>query len=183
MYEQIKSQAETAVRELIAACGIKAGEIFVIGCSSSEIVGKNIGKGSDLDAAKAVFEGVYPVIKEHGLYLAAQCCEHLNRAVVIEKACAERYGYEEVNVVPQQKAGGGFATTCYHNFDEPCVVETVKAAAGMDIGGTLIGMHLRRVAVPVRLSLRRIGDATLICARTRPAFIGGGRAIYDETKM
>lgn len=183
MYEQIKSQAETAARELVAASGIKAGEIFVVGCSSSEIVGKNIGKGSDLDAAAAVFEGVYPVIKEHGLYLAAQCCEHLNRAVVIETECAERFGYEEVNVVPQQKAGGGFATTCYRNFDAPCVVEGVRARAGMDIGGTLIGMQLRRVAVPVRLSLRQIGQATLICARTRPAFIGGSRAVYDESKM
>ena len=183
MYEQIKAQAETAVKELIEVSGIKPNEILIVGCSSSEIVGQHIGKGSDIDAASAVFSGIYPVIKQHGIFLAAQCCEHLNRAVIVEKECADMYGYGEVNAVPQKKAGGGFATVCYGSFASPCTVETVRAAAGMDIGGTLIGMHLRRVAVPVRLSLDHIGEAVLICARTRPPFIGGCRAVYDESKM
>ena len=177
--ETIKQQAKQAVLELIEAADLKKGQILVIGCSSSEIVGETIGHGSSITAAEAVFGEVYPILKEKGIYLAAQCCEHLNRALIIEAECAEQYGLEPVCVVPQPKAGGSFATTAWKNFESPVAVEHVKAHAGLDIGGTLIGMHLKEVAVPVRLSLCAIGSANLLCARTRPKFIGGIRAKYE----
>ena len=126
-----------------------------------------------------MLDGIYPVLKQRGIYLAAQCCEHLNRALVIEKKAAEAFGYETVCVVPQPKAGGSFATAAYRSFEEPVMVENIRAHAGMDIGGTLIGMHLKAVAVPVRISLDRIGEAILLCARTRPKYIGGERAKYE----
>ncbi len=178
-YEEIKSAAVTAVTELIDIAELRAGDIFVVGCSSSEIVGSIIGKGSVPDAARAVFEGIYPILKAKGIYLAAQCCEHLNRAIITERECAEKYGYEIVCVRPQPKAGGSFATAAYDGFECPVALERVKAHAGIDIGGTLIGMHLREVAVPVRLSVSRIGEAPIICARTRPKYIGGARAVYE----
>lgn len=178
-YEQIRDEAAKAVSELLEQAHLTAGDILIIGCSSSEIKGARIGKGSDIDAAKAVYDGVYPILKEKGIYLAAQCCEHLNRAVIVEKA-ALLPGTEIVNVVPQLHAGGSFAVTVYNNAEHPVAVEEIKADAGMDIGDTLIGMHLRKVAVPVRISVKQIGEAHLTCARTRPKFIGGSRAVYDD---
>ena len=166
--------------ELLESAKLGRGDIFVIGCSSSEIVGEHIGKGSSIEAAEAVFDAVYPILDEKGIYLAVQCCEHLNRAIIIESEAAKAYGYDVVNVVPQLKAGGAFATTAYKNFKKPAAIEKVRAKAGMDIGGTLIGMHLREVAVPVRVSVKKIGEAPINCARTRPKFIGGIRAAYDE---
>lgn len=178
-YEEIKEQAGTAASELIEAAKLKKGDILVVGCSSSEVVGLRIGKGSDINAAEAVYEGIMSVLEPEGIFLAAQCCEHLNRAVIVEKA-ALLPGTEIVNVVPQPHAGGSFAVTVYKNAKCPVAVEEIKADAGMDIGGTLIGMHLKKVAVPVRLSVKKIGEAPLICARTRPKFIGGSRAVYDD---
>ncbi|MBE6553511.1 MAG: TIGR01440 family protein [Ruminococcaceae bacterium] len=177
--EQIKKEAAAAVSELILTAGLREGDILVIGCSSSEIVGETIGHGSSLEAAQAVFGAIYPILSEKGIYLAAQCCEHLNRALIIERACAERYGLDAVCVVPQPKAGGSFATTAWATFSEPVAVEHIRAHAGLDIGGTLIGMHLREVAVPVRLSVAQIGAARLLAARTRPKYIGGIRARYE----
>lgn len=182
MYEKIKSEAKTAAEELIKVSGIVSGDVLVVGCSSSEVAGGVIGHDSSIETAKAVFEGIYPVLQEKGIYLAAQCCEHLNRAIIIEKEAAEKYGYEIVSVIPQVKAGGSFATTAYKNFTSPVAVEEIKASAGLDIGLTLIGMHLKRVAVPVRLSIDKIGQAHITAARTRPKFIGGCRAVYEETK-
>ena len=178
-YEEIKEQAGAAASELIEAAKLKKGDILVVGCSSSEVVGLRIGKGSDINAAGAVYEGIMSVLEPEGIFLAAQCCEHLNRAVIVEKA-ALLPGTEIVNVVPQPHAGGSFAVTVYKNARCPVAVEEIKADAGMDIGGTLIGMHLKKVAVPVRLSVKKIGEAPLICARTRPKFIGGSRAVYDD---
>ncbi len=178
-YEEIREQAAHAVTELLAVAKLNKGDIFVIGCSSSEIKGEHIGKGSDIDAAKAVYEGVMPVLREKGIFLAAQCCEHLNRAVIVEKA-ALLPGTEIVNVVPKLHAGGSFAMTVYQNAEHPVAVEEIKADAGMDIGDTLIGMQLKRVAVPVRISVKKIGEANVVCARTRPKFIGGSRAVYDD---
>ena len=177
---EITRDAETAVRELIEAAHLTEGQILVIGCSSSEMVGERIGKNSSMEAAVALYEAVAPLLAEKGIFLAAQCCEHLNRAIIMERACAEKYGYDPVWVRPQPKAGGSFATTVWEHMTDPVAVETVKAHAGMDIGGTLIGMHLRRVAVPVRLTVNKIGQASLICARTRPAYIGGPRAQYQS---
>ena len=175
----IRRSAETAVRELIDAAHLCAGQLLVIGCSSSEMVGERIGKGSSMAAACALADAILPVIAERGISLAVQCCEHLNRALIMERADAERYGYPVVWVKPQPKAGGSFATTVWERMSDPVAVESVSAHAGMDVGNTLIGMHLRRVAVPVRLSVFRIGDAPLVCARTRPAYIGGPRAEYQ----
>ena len=180
MYEDITSQARTVVTELLDQANMKSGALFVVGCSSSEMVGKRIGNGSSMDAAQAAFRGIYPVLQERGIHLAVQCCEHLNRALIMERAVAERKGYEIVNVMPQPHAGGSFAVTAWSAFEDPVAVETIQADAGMDIGGTLIGMHLRRVAVPVRTSLNHIGEAIVLCARTRPKYIGGPRAVYQD---
>ena len=180
MYEEITKQARTVVTELLEQANMKPGSLLVIGCSSSEMVGKRIGKGSSMEAAQAAFAGIYPVLQEQGIHLAVQCCEHLNRALILEREVAEKRGYEIVNVMPQPHAGGSFAVTAWNAFSNPVAVETIAAEAGIDIGGTLIGMHLRRVAVPVRTSEKQIGEAIVLCARTRPKYIGGPRAIYQE---
>ena len=183
MLEKIRNDAVAAVSELLATANLKVGDILVIGCSSSEMVGERIGTHSSVDAAAALADAVLPLLKEAGVYVAVQCCEHLNRALILESAAAERYGWDPVNVVPQPKAGGSFATAVWNRLDAPVAVEHIRAHAGLDIGGTLIGMHLREVAVPVRLSVKAIGEAPILCARTRPKFIGGVRAVYDESKL
>ena len=178
---EIKLQCENATRELIELAKLKKGDILVVGCSTSEVVGSKIGTNSDPDTADKIFDGIYSVLKEHGIYLAVQCCEHLNRAIVTEKDAVPFL--ERVNAVPQKKAGGSLATVAYKSFANPVVVEEIKADAGMDIGDTFIGMHLKRVAVPVRLSVNSIGEAHLTCARVRPKFVGGVRAVYDESLL
>lgn len=181
MIENIKNEAATAAKELCEVAKLERGDIVVIGCSSSEVGGSKIGSDSSPEVAKAVYAGLSSVFDEKGIYIAAQCCEHLNRAIIIEK---EAVPFAEiVNVVPQPKAGGSFATAAYANFKHPVAVEEIKADAGLDIGGTLIGMHLKKVAVPVRLSMDHIGEAILLAARTRPKCIGGIRAHYDEGLM
>ncbi len=180
MLDELTAQSRSAVLELIDIAGLKAGDLMVIGCSSSEVMGEHIGKGSSMEAAQAIFRGIYPELKSRGIYLAAQCCEHLNRALILETEAAEKFGYEPVNVRPWAHAGGSFATTVFENLEKPAAVEHIRAKAGMDIGDTLIGMHLKEVAVPVRLQVKRIGQASLVCARTRPRFIGGERARYQE---
>ena len=180
MYHEITFQARTVTTELLEQANLKPNSLFVVGCSSSEMVGKRIGKGSSMDAAQAAFQGIYPSLQERGIHLAVQCCEHLNRALIMERTVAEEKGYEIVNVMPQPHAGGSMAVTAWNAFVDPVAVETIQADAGMDIGGTLIGMHLRRVAVPVRTSLDHIGEAIVLCARTRPKYIGGPRAVYPE---
>ena len=175
--EKIKSEAKAVFSEFIEKSGIKKGQILVVGCSTSEVSGHNPGTCSSEETAKAIFEAVKPILDEKGIYLAAQCCEHLNRAIVIEKEAVP--SAEEVSVIPQVKAGGSFATVCYKNFKDPVMLEEIKADGGIDIGCTLIGMHLKKVAVPLRLENNRIGDALIISARTRPKFIGGCRAVYE----
>ena len=183
MIEQIKKEARTAIEELIEVSGIKQGEILVIGCSSSEMTGGVIGKASAPEAANALLDEIYPILSEKGIFLAAQCCEHLERALVIEREYAEKHNLEIVNVIPVPKAGGSNATTAFEFFDDPVVVDGVKADAGIDIGGTLIGMHVRRVAVPLKMVNNKIGEASVICARSRPRFVGGERAVYDKSLM
>lgn len=178
--DEIREQTSEVLHELLDAAKLKQGQILVVGCSSSEIGSFKIGSHSSAEIGQAVCETLYSELKPLGIYLAAQCCEHLNRAIIIEEAAAERYGYDAVNVVPQLKAGGSFATAAYGLFDSPVAVEHIKAHAGIDIGDTLIGMHLKDVAVPVRIPAKQIGSAHVVCARTRPKFIGGERAHYDE---
>ncbi len=177
----IKIQCQTAVSELIEVAKLKSGDILVVGCSTSEVVGSKIGTNSDPNTANKIFDGIYSVLKEKGIFLAVQCCEHLNRAIVTERQAVPFA--EPVNAIPQKKAGGSLATVAYNSFANPVVIEEIKADAGMDIGDTFIGMHLKRVAVPVRLSINAIGEAHLTCARVRPKFVGGSRAVYDENLL
>ena len=177
----VKEQAALATAQLLEAAKLNKGDIVIVGCSTSEVVGSKIGTDSQPQVAKELFDGVYEVLSKEGLYLAAQCCEHLNRAIIIEADAVK--GCDTVNVVPQPKAGGSFATAAYTAFNHPVAVEEIKADAGLDIGGTLIGMHLKKVAVPLRLEIKKIGEASLSAARTRPKFIGGCRAVYDENLL
>ena len=182
--ETIAAQARNAMLELLSVAKLKRGDIVVVGCSSSEIAGGSIGQASSPEIGTAVYTALAEVLSEHGLHLAAQCCEHLNRAIILEHEAA--VGLEIVNAVPQPKAGGSFATAAWAAMRAPVAVDELRApanggaAAGLDIGGTLIGMHLRRVAVPVKLENNAIGAAQVAAARTRPRFVGGTRAVYDE---
>ena len=197
MYEEITAQAKQAVLEILEKANLKEGSIFVVGCSSSTVAGKSFGTASSMEIAQAIFNGIFPELEKRNIYIAAQCCEHLNRAIIIEKAAALAQNMEFVNVVPQPKAGGSFATITYRTLKEPVVVgsfatityrtlkepvvvEHIKADAGIDIGGVLIGMHLKDVAVPLTLSVKNIGEAHITSARTRPKFIGGERAVYNN---
>lgn len=178
---KIKIESHDATEELCKIAKLTKGNLLVIGCSSSEVAGEKIGTFSSPDVAQALFEGITSVTNPLGIRLAAQCCEHLNRAIIVDGAL---HSYDDlVNVVPQPKAGGSFATCAYHSFTSPIALEHIKADAGIDIGGTLIGMHLKPVAVPVRLGIRTIGCANITAARTRPKFIGGIRAAYDENLL
>ena len=175
---QVRQQAAAAAQELAEAAHLHRGQIVVVGCSTSEVVGRKVGSWSTPEVADAIFAGLHSVFGPMGVYIAAQCCEHLNRAIIVEHEAVPTL--DIVNVVPQPKAGSSFATATYKACAHPVAVEEIKAAAGLDIGGTLIGMHLKKVAVPVRLAQNHIGDAILLAARTRPKFIGGDRAHYDE---
>ncbi len=176
---QVREESANAARQLAEAAKLHKGQIVVVGCSTSEVVGHNVGSWSTPEVANAIFEGLSSVFAPMGVYIAAQCCEHLNRALIVEHEAVPNG--EIVNVMPQPKAGSSFATAAYHSFRHPVALEEIKADAGLDIGGTLIGMHLKKVAVPVRLQQNHIGQAIVLAARVRPKFIGGERAIYDET--
>ena len=176
---QVKEESANAARQLAEAARLHKGQIVVVGCSTSEVVGHNVGSWSTPEVANAIFEGLNSVFAPMGVYIAAQCCEHLNRALIVEHEAVPNG--EIVNVMPQPKAGSSFATAAYHSFRHPVALEEIRADAGLDIGGTLIGMHLKKVAVPVRLQQNHIGQAIVLAARVRPKFIGGERAIYDET--
>ena len=182
----IEQESRLAAIEICGASRIKKGEIFVVGCSSSEVLGDRIGTSTNVDVAEAIYNGIAPVLADRGIYLAGQCCEHLNRALVVEEEVLERYGFEQVNAIPQPNhAGGAFATVCYQRMEKPVLTESIRmqATAGIDIGGTMIGMHIHPTVVPLRISLRKIGEAAIICARRRPRYIGGSRAVYDEKLM
>ena len=179
LLSQVKEESANAARQLAEAARLHKGQIVVVGCSTSEVVGHNVGSWSTPEVANAIFEGLNSVFAPMGVYIAAQCCEHLNRALIVEHEAVPNG--EIVNVMPQPKAGSSFATAAYHSFRHPVALEEIKADAGLDIGGTLIGMHLKKVAVPVRLQQNHIGQAIVLAARVRPKFIGGERAIYDES--
>lgn len=179
MLEELKTETRNAALELLELAGLKPGHIVVVGCSSSEIAGHNVGSMSSPEIGQAVFESIYEVLSEKGIYLAAQCCEHLNRALILERAALGQR--DIVNVIPRPKAGGSFASAAYRSFCDPVAVEEIRADAGLDIGNTMIGMHLKKVAVPLRLKTKRIGQAWVNAARTRPKYIGGSRAAYDDS--
>ena len=173
----IYEQTTAVVSELYEKAKLKKGSIIVVGCSTSEVVGSTIGTNSNVEVAGEIFKALHDYTKSKEMYLAVQCCEHLNRAIIIEREAVPFA--EVVNVVPQPKAGGSLATQAYTAFTHPVALEEIKADAGLDIGFTLIGMHLKKVAVPLRLEHHTIGEAMVIAARTRPKFIGGERARYD----
>ncbi|NJN45758.1 MAG: TIGR01440 family protein [Candidatus Competibacteraceae bacterium] len=174
----ITQQVQTVVAEVAELSGLTDNQLLVIGCSTSEIMGKSIGKGGSEAIAAAVYQGIDAAQQRYGFDVAFQCCEHLNRALVVKRATQRRFALEEVTVVPTSQAGGAMAAFVYKQWCEPMVVETIVADAGIDIGDTLIGMHLRRVAVPIRPSVRTVGEAHVTAAKTRPKLIGGVRAVY-----
>ena len=178
MCKSIYDETNAVISELCESANLNKGDIVVVGCSTSEVVGSRIGTNSNYEVAGEIFKALHEYTQSKGIYLAIQCCEHLNRAIITERAAVPFA--EIVNVVPQPKAGGSLATQAYHGFTDPVAVEEIKADAGLDIGLTLIGMHLKKVAVPLRLVNNKIGEATVVAARTRPKFIGGVRAAYDE---
>lgn len=180
---QIENESRQVLEELIKKAKVKVGDSLVVGCSTSEVAGENIGTSSSADIAEAILAGIMPVINKNQLRLAAQCCEHLNRALIVESEFAQKLGLEIVNVIPKLKAGGAFATSCWKMFNNPVALETIKVNFGIDIGGTLIGMHIKPTVVPVKLTIGKVGKARVICARSRPKFIGGKRAEYNEDLM
>lgn len=177
----IYEQTSAAISELCEKAKLKAGNIVVVGCSTSEVIGSKIGTNSSPEVAAEIFAALHDYAQSKGLYLAIQCCEHLNRAIITERSAVPFV--EVVNVVPQPKAGGSLATKAFAGFTDPVAVEEIKADAGLDIGLTLIGMHLKKVAVPIRLENNRIGEAIVVAARTRPKFVGGIRAVYDQALL
>ncbi len=183
MTQGIYEQTRTALDELFACADtLREGDILVVGCSTSEVMGKRIGSASSAEAAKEIMRGLRDGLEGKKLFLAAQCCEHLNRALVVTRECMEKYGLQQVWVRPQPHAGGAFAALAYESTPDAVMVEDLraKASAGIDIGGTLIGMHLHPVVVPVHAQTRKIGEANINIARTRPKYIGGPRAIYED---
>ena len=178
LLDEVRQQAAAAAGELAEAAHLRRGQIVVVGCSTSEVVGKKVGSWSTPEVADAIFEGLHSVFAPMGVYIAAQCCEHLNRAIIVEHEAVPTL--DIVNVVPQPKAGSSFATATYKACKHPVAVEEIRADAGLDIGGTLIGMHIKPVVVPLRIETKKIGEAPLVCARRRPKFVGGSRAVYND---
>ncbi|KQL46604.1 hypothetical protein AN963_16930 [Brevibacillus choshinensis] len=179
----IEKQVKEVVEEVARMAELAPGQVFVIGCSTSEVLGKHIGKAGSKEVAAALYRGIRTVQEQSGFAVAFQCCEHLNRALVVEREVMERYGWDEVSVVPVPTAGGSMAAHAYAQMKDAAVVEHIRAHAGIDIGDTLIGMHLKHVAVPVRPTHRVVGEAHVTAARTRPKLIGGSRAVYESAPL
>ncbi len=181
LIKKIEDDTRKIIEEICDKAKIREGSLFLLGGSSSETVGKKLGTASNKESAEAVIGTVYSELKKRGADLAVQCCEHLNRAIVVERKTAEKYDLEEVNVIPQPHAGGAFAVAAYGLFEDPVMVEDIraKADAGMDIGGVMIGMHIHPVVVPLRLENRSVGEAFVLAARRRPKYVGGERAVYN----
>ena len=175
----IKQETLSVLDELLSVANLDRGDILVVGCSTSEVSKHSIGSFSNAEIGTVIFETLHTELEKKGINLATQCCEHLNRAIIIEKSVAKEYRLPIVNVVPQLKAGGAFSTAAFAGFTNPVAVEYIQAQAGIDIGDTLIGMHLAPVAVPVRVATKEIGGAHIVCARTRGKYIGGERACYN----
>ncbi|MCR4788278.1 MAG: TIGR01440 family protein [Lachnospiraceae bacterium] len=180
---KIVSDAEKVITEVIEKARVKEGSLFIVGCSSSEVIGNRMGTSKDGETdevVKVLYETITGHLAEKKVDLAVQCCEHLNRAVVCERSVAVKYGFEEVNVIPQIHAGGAFAVKHYASLRDPVVVESIcqKADAGLDIGGVMVGMHIHPVVVPLRLENKHIGEAIILAGRHRPKYVGGERAVY-----
>lgn len=176
---QVTNDMNAIVEEWTDNGHIQAGDLFVIGCSTSEVAGSHIGTaGSDQIAAR-IFTSLRTLEERTGIHLVFQCCEHLNRALIVDRKTMNDHPLTEVGVIPHREAGGAMATHAYHQFDHPVVVEDIQAQAGIDIGETMIGMHLQPVVVPLRMKQSSIGSARITGAFTRPKLIGGKRARYE----
>lgn len=178
--QNVEKQVYHALSDLQKQAELKPGQLLVVGASTSEVTGGRIGTSGTMEVAQALFNGVKMFQEETRVAVAVQCCEHLNRALVVERETADRLRLEEVRVVPARSAGGALATHAFHHFEDPVMVEFIKADAGIDIGDTFIGMHLKHVAVPVRTEVKSIGEAHVTLAKTRPKLIGGERAVYPS---
>lgn len=182
LLESWKTQFHTLLREFQNEVKLNKNQLLVIGCSTSEVAGKRIGSEGTFEIAEMLYMELVSFRAETGIELGFQCCEHLNRAIVLSRKTAEARGYEEVSVIPIRGAGGAMAATAFRQMEDAVVVEHIKAEAGIDIGDTFIGMHLKQVAVPIRTSVKEIGHAHVTMAKTRPKLIGGQRAIYEDTE-
>ena len=180
IHEQIRADVRGILQEWEESGYLHSEDLFVVGCSTSEIIGKHIGSAGSEDVASILFDELSAFREKTGVQLIFQCCEHLNRALVMEHKTFKGMNPrpEEVSVIPAPDAGGSMATHAFKHFENAVVIETIEADAGMDIGDTLIGMQLKRVAVPVRFGQQSIGNAHITAARTRPKLIGGKRAHY-----
>ncbi|MGE8205010.1 TIGR01440 family protein [Heyndrickxia sp. NPDC080065] len=175
-----KQQLKQILNDYSSQVSFKKGQVLIVGCSTSEVIGKRIGTSGNEEVASMIYSELTDFAKQHDLYLAFQCCEHLNRSLVIEREVAESKGWEEVSVIPVRKAGGAMATLAYQQLNDPIVVEHIRADAGIDIGDTFIGMHLKHVVIPVRVKQNKLGSAHVTLAKTRPKLIGGVRAVYEN---
>ncbi|AIM16416.1 hypothetical protein HW35_09150 [Bacillus sp. X1(2014)] len=182
MIQEWEKQLVAVLTEFKEQASLKPGQLLVVGCSTSEVIGERIGTAGTFDVAEMIFHQLKALQDETGIELAFQCCEHLNRALVVERSTAMEKGFEEVSVVPARTAGGAMASYAFENMNDAVVVEFIKADAGIDIGHTFIGMHLKHVAVPVRVKQKMVGHAYVTLAKTRPKLIGGARAVYERTK-
>lgn len=178
--DQIRTDVKRLMDEWLKTDYLKEDGILVVGCSTSEVAGKKIGTSGSEEVAAAIFKHLHECSKERKFHLAFQCCEHLNRAIVVERSIQKKLSLSPVTVIPVREAGGSMASYAFQQFQDAVVVEEIEADAGLDIGGTMIGMHLKKVAVPVRFEQTKIGNAHIIVARTRPKLIGGPRATYPE---
>lgn len=181
MIQEWEKELETILTEFQSQASLVPGQLVVVGCSTSEVIGERIGTSGTIDVAEMIFRRLSQFAEDTGAALAFQCCEHLNRALVIEKDEAVKRGLDEVSVVPVRTAGGAMATYAFEKMEDACVVEFIKADAGIDIGHTFIGMHLKHVAVPIRVAQKNVGHAHVTLAKTRPKLIGGARAVYEKT--
>ncbi|MGK4466361.1 TIGR01440 family protein [Mammaliicoccus sciuri] len=174
----MKEDLKQLLNELKSIDFFNNQELCIIGCSTSEVKGSKIGSDGSIDVAKVIYESLDFIHKETGVHFAFQGCEHINRAITIEREIFDPYTMTEVSVVPQANAGGSLSTYAYQHMKDPIVVEHIKCDKGIDIGQTLIGMHLKHVAVPVSIETKRIGEAIVTIAKSRPKLIGGERAKY-----
>ena len=175
----IRQEVNQILDQILEKINYQEGDVFVVGCSSSEVIGKTIGKHSSYEVGQEIFLSLHERLSMEGIHLASQCCEHLNRALVVERSLAKEKGWEIVSVIPQANAGGSFATAAYKHLEDPVLVEFIKADFGLDIGDTFIGMHIKHVCVPLRIEKKSLGQAHITMAYSRPKLIGGQRAIYE----
>lgn len=179
---KVEKDLDSIMKDVLEKANLKDGDLFVLGCSTSEVVGGKIGKDSNLDVGKVIIKTILANLSPKGINLAVQGCEHINRSLVVERSVAEHNGFEIVSVVPALHAGGAASIQAFKQFNDPVEVEHITAQAGLDIGDTFIGMHVKFVQVPVRPTIQTLGSAHVTALRSRPKYVGGPRANYEPIK-